>query len=300
MRGASATARCGSDGTKARAMTDTSEAARAPALQDFAWRSWPRAIADLRDGLGARALWSSMGWQDIRQRYRRSMLGPFWLTLSMGLMVGGMGVIYAAIFNQPVERYMPHLTLGLLFWNYLTALVNESGTTFVTSEHVIKQIRIPYSVYLLRTIWRNTLILAHNFVVFLVVALVFGVYPNLNTLLFIPGFAIFVMTGFAVGLVFGMISARFRDIPQIVASLLQVVFFITPILWTPDTLTASHRVALINWNPFWHFLEILRAPWLGHAPTPLNWAVAVALCALSWLVMLVFFRRFRSRISFWL
>jgi lipopolysaccharide transport system permease protein len=280
-------------------MTDTTDSARAPAHQDYAWRSWPRAIADLKDGLASRALWSSMGWQDIRQRYRRSMLGPFWLTLSMGLMVGGMGVIYAAIFNQPVERYMPHLTLGLLFWNYLTALINESGTTFVMAEHVIKQIRIPYSVYLLRTIWRNTLILAHNFVVFVIVALVFGVHPTWATLLFVPAFALFVLTAFAVGLVFGMISARFRDIPQIVASLLQVVFFITPILWTPDTLQ-GRRTVLIDWNPFWHFLEILRAPWLGHAPSALNWIVSVSLCVLSWLVMLVFFRRFRSRISFWL
>jgi lipopolysaccharide transport system permease protein len=287
--------------TGTRAMTDRSDSARVPtAADDLAWRSWGRALADLKGGLASRALWSSMGWQDIRQRYRRSMLGPFWLTLSMGLMVGGMGVIYAAIFNQPIERYMPHLTLGLLFWNYLTALVNEGGTTFITAEHVIKQIRIPYSVYLLRTIWRNTLILAHNFVVFFVVALVFDVHPTWATLLFIPGLVLFVLTAFAIGLVFGMVAARFRDIPQIVASLLQVVFFITPILWTPDTLQSTHRVALISWNPFWHFLEILRAPWLGHAPTALNWVVTLSLCAASWLVMLAFFRRFRSRISFWL
>jgi ABC-2 type transport system permease protein/lipopolysaccharide transport system permease protein len=131
------------------------------------------------------------------------------------------------------------------------------------------------------------------------VAVVFGVYPNWATLLFVPAFALFVLTSFAVGLVFGMISARFRDIPQIIASLLQVVFFITPILWTPDTLQ-GRRALLIEWNPFWHFLEILRAPWLGHAPSALNWIVSLSLCAVSWLIMLVFFRRFRSRISFWL
>jgi ABC-2 type transport system permease protein/lipopolysaccharide transport system permease protein len=199
---------------------------------------------------------------------------------------------------MPIERYLPWLTLGLLFWNFLTALINESGQAFTLSEYTIKQIRIPFTVYLLRAMWRNVIILLHNAVVFLAVAVIFRVWPNWNTLLVLPGLVLFLVTGFAVGMVFGMISARFRDIPQIVSSLLQVVFFVTPIIWSPEVLT--ERTALIHWNPFYHFIEILRAPLLGNAPSQLNWAVAAGLCVVSWMVMLVFFRRFRSRITYWL
>lgn len=260
--------------------------------------SWARAFADLREGFSSWYLWGALGWQEIQQRYRRSMLGPFWLTFSMALMVGGLGVLYSTIFKMPIEKYLPWLTLGILTWNFLTGLINDAGSTFTVSEHTIKQIRIPYSVYMLRTMWRNVIIVLHNAVVYIAVAVIFSIAPTWYTLLVLPGLLIFLSTGFAVGMVFGMISARFRDIPQIVTSLLQVVFFVTPIIWSPEVL--SSRGALVDWNPFFHFIEILRAPLLGNAPSALNWQVTIGVCICSWAMMLVFFRRFRSRITYWL
>ncbi len=113
------------------------------------------ALRDIADGLRHWRLWGLMGWQDIRQRYRRSLLGPFWLTLSMGILVGSLGVLYGVLFSVPIDDYLPFLALGFLAWGLMSGIINEGCTAFIESEHVIKQVKLPFSVFVVRVIWRN-------------------------------------------------------------------------------------------------------------------------------------------------
>ena len=255
------------------------------------------AIADLADGLCRWPLWGLMGWQDIRQRYRRSMLGPFWLTLSMGILVGALGVLYAKLFGVDIHDYLPFLTLGFLSWTLISTLINEGCGTFTASENFIKQMRLPFSLFVYRIVWRNLIIFAHNLIIYPVVAVLFGIWPGVTGLLFLPGLAIVALNGLWAGLLLGMICARFRDVPQIVASLLQVAFFLTPIIWKPDLL--GRRAGIVDLNPFYHFVQIIRAPLLGEVPDALTWGMALGVTAAGWFVTFLFFRRFRSRISYW-
>ncbi len=256
------------------------------------------ALRDLAGGLQLWRLWGLMGWQDIRQRYRRSVLGPFWLTLSMGVLVGTLGVLYGALFKIEVADYLPFLTLGFLAWGLIAGTINDGCTAFIESGNYIKQIKLPFSTFICRVVWRNLIIFAHNFVVYLVVAVVFAIWPGAAALLLLPGLGLIAANAMWVGLLFGMICARFRDVPPIVTSLLQVAFFLTPIIWKPELL--GNRVAFVQINPFFHFVELVRAPLLGEVPTSLTWAVVLALTAGGWLVTFLFFRRFRSRIPYWL
>src|SRR6478735_9777153 len=121
------------------------------------------AIRDVRDGILMWPLWGRLGWNDILQRYRRSLLGPFWLTASMAIMVVSLGVLYAKLFKTEIHDFLPYLCVGLLVWNLISSFLTEGGTLFTGAESYIKQIRLPYSVYVYRSSWSKLVIFAHNF-----------------------------------------------------------------------------------------------------------------------------------------
>ncbi|WP_139559601.1 ABC transporter permease [Methylotetracoccus oryzae] len=255
------------------------------------------AFADLADGLRAWPIWGMLGWQDVRQRYRRSILGPLWLTLSMGVMVGALGYVYGDLFKTPLDDYLPFLTVGFVAWNLISTLVIDSCTAFIGATGYIRQLRLPVSLYLFRLCWRNLIIFFHNALVFVAVALIFKVVPTWQLLWLLPGLAIILYTGFWSGLVLGALCARFRDIPQVVSSLVQVVFFMTPILWKPELLTS--RPVFVQENPFFHFVELIRGPMLGNGISLQTWAVTLGCALLGSLVAFFMFARLRRRIAFW-
>src|SRR6202171_6269649 len=202
-------------------------------------RSFQMALSDVGAGLAVWRLWGKMGWNDILQRYRRSLLGPFWLTASMAIMVVSLGVLYAQLFRVPIRDFLPFLCVGLLVWNLLASFLTEGGTIFTTSESYIKQIRLPYSVYVYRSMWSKLIIFAHNFVIYFGVLVYFQIWPGAAGLLAIPGLMLIIVNGALATVYIGILSARFRDIPQLISSVVQIIFFITPIMWKPELL--SHR-----------------------------------------------------------
>ncbi|MEX2206623.1 MAG: ABC transporter permease [Myxococcota bacterium] len=256
------------------------------------------ATQDVVDGLALWPLWIRLGWNDILQRYRRSVLGPFWLTVSMAVMVVALGVVYAQIFKIAVRDFVPFLCVGLIVWGYISALLTEAGALFTGSESYIKQIRLPYSLYVCRFVWSKAIILAHNFVIYFGIVSYFQIWPGSVGLCAIPGFLIVTLNGALTSSYLGIVSARFRDIPQIVASVVQIVFFVTPIMWKPELLGA--RSHLMAWNPFHHLIEIVRAPLLGQMPSLENYAAVGVITAANALVAAALFCRYRARIAYWL
>jgi ABC-2 type transport system permease protein/lipopolysaccharide transport system permease protein len=260
-------------------------------------KSWGRAWLDIRTGLTLWPLWGRLGWNDILQRYRRSALGPLWLTASMAIMVVSLGILYAELFKTPINDFLPFLCVGLLIWNLMSTFLMEGGTLFTGSESYIKQVRLPYTVYVFRSCWSKLIIFFHNFLIYFGVIWYFGIWPGATALLAIPGLAILLLNGALTSLTLGMISARFRDIPQLVNSVVQIVFFVTPIMWKPELL--QHRTYIADANPFFHLVEIIRGPLLGSVPDPKHYLAAFIITLLNLVVAGMFFARFRSRISYW-
>jgi ABC-type polysaccharide/polyol phosphate export permease len=258
---------------------------------------WSLALQDMVDGAALWPLWGRLGWNDILQRYRRSLLGPLWLTLSMAIMVIALGVVYARIFKIELGDFMPFLCVGLLLWNFISSALLETGGLFTASESYIKQIRLPYSLYVFRFIWSKVIIFAHNFLIYFGILAYFRIWPGVIALYAIPGFVILIVNGALAGLYLGMISARFRDIPQLVASVVQIIFFVTPIMWKPELL-GNHSM-LMTLNPFYHLVEVVRAPLLGHVPASENYIAVVLVTLINLVLAGVFFVRFRARISYW-
>jgi ABC-2 type transport system permease protein/lipopolysaccharide transport system permease protein len=255
------------------------------------------AVADVVDGLANWRIWTKLGWNDILQRYRRSFLGPLWLTASMAIMVISLGVIYAEIFKMSLQNFMPFLCVGLLIWNLISSILTDAGGLFTGAVSYIKQIRLPYSLYVFRFVWSKLIVFAHNLVVYLGILFYFEIWPGYAALYALPGFFILVANGVFVAIYLGIISARFRDVPQITASLVQIAFFVTPVMWKPEFLGNRQMVATLN--PFYHLVEIVRAPLLGEVPAFDHYVAVALITAVNALLAGVFFVRYRSRISFW-
>jgi ABC-type polysaccharide/polyol phosphate export permease len=145
---------------------------------------------DLLSAVRKSSLWTALGWNDIRQRYRRSVLGPFWITLSMAVFITVLGVIYSNIFKIELRTYLPYLTLGYIIWGFVSTTTSESSIAFQESERIIRQIRLPYSIFILRVVWRNFIVFLHTIVIFVPVAMFYDVRPGLVGLLALPGLAL--------------------------------------------------------------------------------------------------------------
>ena len=253
---------------------------------------------DIVEGLARWRLWIRLGWNDILQRYRRSVLGPFWLTASMAIMVIALGVVYAELFAQRVDDFMPFFCVGLLVWTLIAGYLTEAGTLFTGSESYIKQIRLPFSLYVYRSSWAKLIMFAHNFIIYIGVMVYFRIWPGAAALLSIPGLLLVVANGTIASLTIGIVSARFRDIPQIIASLVQILFFITPIFWKPESLKGHAYIT--EFNPFFHLLEIVRAPLLGAVPPASSYCVVLLVTVANVVIAVLFFKKYRSRIAYWI
>lgn len=257
-----------------------------------------RAADDLLRGLRLWRTWLALGWHDVRQRYKRSVLGPLWITLSMGITVAALGVLYARLFAQPIDTYLPFVALGFIVWGLVSGLLLDACAVFVSAESYIRQIRLPLSFYVFRMVWRNLIVFAHNLLIFVVVVALMPVDVGWHMLLALLGLLLIALTGVWAGLLVGMVCTRYRDVPQLVASVVQVSFFLTPIVWQPGQLARSTWV--VGVNPFFHFVDIVRAPLLGvDLPTPASWITAAAVTLVGALVTFLVFARYRYRIAYW-
>lgn len=255
-------------------------------------------LQDISEGLFGSFVWFYMAWQDIKQRYRRSTIGPLWITISTGVMLSAMGPLYGKLFNQEVGPYFQHVTVSFVVWMLISGFINESCTTFIGAENIIKNVKMPLVIHLLRVLAKNLMMFGHNFL-FVFVVLCFFPPERMNvTILALIGLFLVLVNLFWIGLILAIVCTRFRDVTQIISSLVQVAFFMTPIMWKADML-GSHRY-VAEWNLLYHLIEVVRAPVLGQIPSQLSWWVVSVSAVTGTVAALVFFSRFRSRIAYWL
>lgn len=258
------------------------------------------ALGDILDALYKYRLALIFGWQDVAQRYRRSRVGAFWLTLNMAVFIGALGLIFGTLFQSEMREFLPYLCAGIITWGFIATCLGEGCTTFTSSEGIILQVRMPLFTHILRTTWRNIIIFAHNVIIFPVLMLILGRSINFNVLWALPGFLLICLNITWMMLILAALCARFRDMTQVVSNILQVLFYATPIMWMVKVLSVDVSRWFIEWNPFYHLIELVRAPLLGAAPTALDWLFAVGTAVIGWMVAIVFFGRYRWRVAYWL
>jgi len=267
-------------------------------MLSLTWRQLDSAVDDVRTGIFSWRLSHFLAWQDIKQRYRRSTLGPMWLTLSFGIQILSMGFLSAFLFTLPISKALPYVCAGMLFWGLITQMIGDGANLFLTTARYITQIRCPLTVFLMQAVWRNAIITAHNAVIYVVVAVMLVVVPGPSLLLWPLGVALVLVTLSWMALVAAVLSARYRDVPLMITNLFAILFWFTPLMYFPEQLGGKRFIA--DYNPFTHIVALVREPLLGNAPTLNDWLVVLVLAVFGWAGAFLFFAKFRARIVYWL
>lgn len=270
----------------------------AESSSDQSWaKSVKDAARDLLDGIRRWETWRYLAWHEIRRQYQRSVLGPLWLTLNMGVLVVALGWFYSGIFGQDITYFLPYVALGFMVFGFMSTVVNDACQVFLTSALSIKQSNLPLSFYAFKLIFRSVIIFLHNFIIYVLIFVFMDVQPGWLGLLALPGFALMILAGFFLILILGPFAARYRDVPPIVANLMQVFFLLTPVFWVAtDQLRVTTMLML---NPFHHFLAIVRKPLLGEYPEAINYVVSGSVTVGLAIAAFLVFARFRSQVAFW-
>lgn len=263
------------------------------------YTNW-QGLEDVREGVKNVRLPLLLAKAEIKRRYRRSTLGPFWITISTAVTITTIGFIFGKIFKSPLSEFLPFIAAGLILWNFISSTINDSCAVFVQSEAAIKQLPLPLFTYVEQLVIRNFYIFGHNVVIFPIVCLVTGRAIGFNCLLAIPGILLVLLNLLWVSLSLGIVCARYRDLTQIVQSILQILFYVTPIIWMPDQVSARVASTFIELNPVYHILSIVRTPLLNNQPSMLNWFVSTSVAVLGWFFTIFLFNRYKKRIAYWL
>ncbi|EHM02012.1 ABC-2 type transporter [Acetobacteraceae bacterium AT-5844] len=256
-----------------------------------------RAMADLAAGFSSWRLAWALARLDLRNRYRGSVIGPFWVTLSTAVMVVGLGLLYSTLLKQDITVFLPHLAVSLIIWNTLSTLVSEATTCLSSADGVIRQLPLPLTTHALRCVFRNAFSAAHSLPLIIVVFVALGHLPGPEAFLAIPGLLLLAINALAASLFLGMVCARFRDIGQIVSNIMQLAFFMTPIIWRAELL--GENVWRLYFNPFYPMLEVIRGPLVEGGVGPGIWIAAIAYTVVLTGAAAAFFIRFRARVAFW-
>ncbi|WP_179274845.1 MULTISPECIES: ABC transporter permease [unclassified Rhodococcus (in: high G+C Gram-positive bacteria)] len=269
-------------------------------------QTYRRALGDLRTGFSQRELWLHLGWQDIKQRYRRSVIGPFWITIATGVQAIAMGLLYSVLLNIDLREFLPHVTVGLIIWNLISAAILEGGDVFVANEGLIKQLPSALSVHVYRLVWRQLLLLGHNMLIYVIIIAIFWPPGGLHwTVIFaIPALVLILLNAVWVSILFGIIATRYRDIAPILGSFVTLMFFMTPIVWTTSGLQsmggeAANRAKLVEINPLFHYLDIIRAPLIGEDQQAYHWYIVLGFTVVGWALAIVALKKYRARVPYW-
>ncbi len=256
------------------------------------------AIIDIIAGVRANDIWGRLGWSETKRRYRRTVIGPFWTTMSLALFVVALGVVWSNLWHQDLRSYLPFLTSGMLCWTLFSVICNEGCTGITGYEGLIKQLRISYTLLGCVTVWRNLIVFFHNFIIYALVCIYAGIGLTSTMLLAIPGLVILCLNGLWITILLGAACARYRDVQQLVANILQISLFLTPIFWSADQLQGRASM-LALYNPLHHLIAIVRDPLMGRAPALLDWLVVAAVTLFGWALTVYVMSKFRHRIVYW-
>jgi ABC-type polysaccharide/polyol phosphate export permease len=257
--------------------------------------------ADLLNGLRRYDLWGRLGLLEVRRRYRRTTIGPFWSAISLGVFVAVMGTVGVGLWKQSATQYVPFLASGIMVWLMISTIITESCTLFIGTQHLFSRMRVDYSILVYALVWRNMLGFLHNAAVYFLVVIVFATrLLDWATLLIIPGLLVISINAAWVALLLGMACVRFRDIQQLTITILQISLFVTPVFWPPDLLTGTTRLLFVELNPLYSFIDVVRSPLLGKTPALWSYGVILLVTVVGWSITYRLFSIMRHRIVFWI
>lgn len=241
--------------------------------------------------------WRALAFADIRSKYRRTALGPWWITVSNGLTALAIGTVFGRFIGSEMHNYLPYFVTGMTIWTFISSTLNELCLTLAQSGGLIKASNLPLDFYIMRMVQRNFIIFLHNIII---VPLLWVFLPwtvGWGALLSI--FGMFQIYLFAVGasLVIAIVCVRYRDVPPLVATMIQFLFLVSPIIWQPEQLRGGRLVVMLN--PMGYLMSAARDPMLSRPVPTETWAVSGCVTLLTLTVAAGLYLRYRNRVAYW-
>lgn len=237
---------------------------------------------------------------DIRKRYRRSTIGPWWITLSLIVQITLMGLVFSRLFGQSLRDYIPFLAIGIVLWNFLMSVVTDSIDMFTVNSNLMKQIKIDINFYILRTLIRNIIVFVHNLIVIVLLLILFRLHFGLNIIFSIFGLLMFIANLYWISIFVSVFATRFRDVGPIVLSLMQVFFYLTPIMWKARDFSESKFYFLIELNPVNSLFSIVRNHLIGLEVAASDYFIVLALLFWGTFFASKLLARVKDKIIFWI
>jgi len=256
-------------------------------------------LGDVQGALKLWRFWLHLGLEDILKQYRRSFLGPVWISINTAIFIGAFGLIGSQVFKIDIKTYLPFFCVSHVLFLFISQCISDSCQTFIASSAFLKQTPYPKTAFGLRVIWRNLLMMGHNIPIALIVLLAFGRLDDVKPVPFIFGLAFTVICAALVSCILGALCARFRDIPMIVTSLMQIAMFLTPVMWQASQLSERAQL-IVHVNPLAAFLDLVRAPVLGQSVDPNSYLMAGVTFIALLLAFFTVFLQSRRRLVYWL
>lgn len=244
-------------------------------------------------------IWLILSFYDIKTRYRRTVIGPFWLTLGTAITILGMGLVWSSIFGMDMSEFLPYIAVGMIIWTFIAATLNEGCSVFTSQTSIIHNVKTSYFIHIMTMVSRNIIILLHNILVIVAVFIICRKSINFEILWVFPGLILLILNSFWVGIVLGIFATRYRDIASIVGNLVTLIMLVTPIMWKPEMLQGNRKlIALVN--PFAHIINIIRDPLLGKAPSVMSYIFVIGILVVGMSLSLWLYKKCIHRIIFWM
>lgn len=255
--------------------------------------------SELRVGLANWRIWHLLGTADLRRRHARSKFGQLWITLSTGVTILALGLVWSLLWRVPIVGILPYITVAMIFWNFISGILNEATTAFTSIGNLFLNQKTSFGVAIYTLIYRSLITTAYNMAIVVAVFIWFWAWPDWRIILIVPGLLLTVIFLIPTAYVLATIAARFRDAVPLTHSVTQIGYFITPVLWRPEFIPENYR--WINAvNPFSVFLSLLRDPLLATETSLATWLAAIGYVIVIWVVALPFIGLFYKRVIYWI
>ncbi len=257
------------------------------------------ALEDLKQSIQSPAAWWVISKQQVLSKYRRTILGPWWITLQRLFFISGLSLLFGTLLGREIADFIPYVAIGFIVFSVLVSSLNTSATLITANISVLKNSAMPVSILNFRFISTTLIQLGHDLVAVAITLLVLHRDWSEAAFSSVLGLALVLINAFAISFWVAPLAARFRDLAPLIQTLSSVFMFITPIFWYPDDLAASQRNLLTAWNPFAYLLEIVRSPILGDAVSPLSWISAISFTLFNLALGFYAFSFSRQRLRYW-
>lgn len=257
-------------------------------------------IRELREGFELRTVWYNLAANDLRSRYRRTSLGPWWLVIGLGITMSAMSVMWSTIFGLPWREFVPFMITGMVAWNWIAGSVTGGCNIFLGDySNLMKSTPLPPLVHAMRFVMVGFFIHIHNMAIPIAALIVTGTVPSISILFWLPVSTLLIMLNAgAVAIYLGISCARMRDLSQLVGSIMAPMMLLTPVMWKPEMI--GDQQYLVYLNPFSYFVAMVRSPLLGEAVPLTTLGVVLAITVLNIGLALFFYQRYRKVMVYWL